>query len=262
LLLRCPDPRRPAPLPYTTLFRSTYYRPGGHDGEAFRGVHVNAFGFFDEAAKVKNAVIFSEFWRALKPGCRSRVYSVPDGDRSTEYFKLTQTARLNLPEDQDGFRLFSWQQPIEPPPFWDAKREADMVRRFSGRSTPGYQRNVLGEWGQAENPVWPFGALLPNVVDLPDYRVIKLQADAESDSLSIEVMAVTLTVQDGRKVGEYRWLQDSATGLAELLRGSDDGRRQAMAAILRPHIPAVSQGVFWAGADLGERTTPRRSSSA
>src|SRR5690606_41561870 len=83
LLLRCPDPRRPAPLPYTTLFRSTYYRPGGHDGEAFRGVHVNAFGFFDEAAKVKNAVIFSEFWRALKPGCRSRVYSVPDGDRST-----------------------------------------------------------------------------------------------------------------------------------------------------------------------------------
>lgn len=233
-----------------------YYRPGGHDGEAFRGVHVNAFGFFDEAAKVKNATIFSEFWRALKPGCRSRVYSVPDGDRSTEYFKQTQTARLNLPEGEDGFRLFRWQQPMKPPPFWDAKREADMVRRFSGRNTPGYQRNVLGEWGQAENPVWPFGALLPNVVDLPDYRVIKLQADTEADALTVEVMGVKLSTMDGRKIGEYQWLQDSAMDLSPLLRGTDADRRRAMLDILRPYIPAVTQGVFFAGGDLGERNDP------
>lgn len=243
------NPKRPS-------IARTYYRPGGHDGEAFRGVHVNAFGFFDEAAKVKNAVIFSEFWRALKPGCRSRIYSVPDGDRSTEYFKLTQTARLNLQPQEDGFRLFRWQQTMKPAPFWDAKREADMVRRFGGRNTPGYQRNVLGEWGQAENPVWPFATLLPNVVDLPDYRVFKLQADAEADTLSIEVMAVDLTVQDGRKIGQYRWLQDSTVPLSPLLRGSDDARRQAMADILRPHLPVVAHGLFWGGADLGERNDP------
>lgn len=234
----------------------TYYRPGGHDGEAFRGVHVNALGLFDEAAKVKTAVIFSEFWRALKPGCRARVYSVPDGDRGSEYFRLTQTAIPDLPVGKDGYRLFRWQQTMKPAPFWDDKREADMVRRFGGRNTPGYQRNVLGEHGQAENPVWPWGILLPNVVDLPDYRSIKLQADAEADNLNIEVRRVVLSVQDGRKVGSYEWLQDSTVALSPLLRGTDHSRRAALADILRTHIRGAGQGVFWAGADLGERNDP------
>lgn len=234
----------------------TYYRPGGHDGEAFRGVHVNAFGFFDEAAKVKNAVIFSEFWRALKPGCRSRIYSVPDGDRSTEYFRLTNAARLNLPEGADGFRLFRWQQTMKPYPFWSEQREADMVRRFGGRNTPGYQRNVLGEHGQAENPVWPWGVLLPNVVDLPGYRVIKLLADGEADSLSIEALSCTMSVNEGRKVGAYEWRQDSSMPLRPLLRAPDAERRRQLRDLLRPHVPGAAHGVFWAGGDLGERNDP------
>lgn len=234
----------------------TYYRPGGHDGEAFRGVHVNAFGLFDEGAKVKNAVIFSEFWRALKPGCRARIYSVPDGDRSTEYFRLTQAAQLNLPENKDGYRLFRWQQTMKPAPFWDDKREADMVRRFGGRNTPGYQRNVLGEHGQAENPVWPWAVLLPNVVDMPEYRIIKLQADAEADNLSIAVQSVTLGLNAGRKIGQYEWREDTTIALRPILEGTDEDRRRALRDILRPHIAGAGQGVFWAGADLGERSDP------
>ena len=234
----------------------TYYRPGGHDGEAFRGVHVNGFGLFDEAAKVKTEVIFSEFWRALKPGCRSRVYSVPDGDRSTAYFRLTQTAQLNLPPGKDGFRLFRWQQPMKPAPFWDDKREADMIRRFGGRNTPGYQRNVLGEHGQSENPVWPWAVMLPNVVDMPGYRVVKLHADAEADTLTIDVRGVKLSLNEGRKVGEYEWHQDSSMPLRDILRGDDAGRRQAFRDILRPHVPGAGQGLFWGGADLGERNDP------
>ncbi|CAN7334108.1 hypothetical protein LJR143_001698 [Pseudoxanthomonas sp. LjRoot143] len=234
----------------------TYYRPGGHDGEAFRGVHVNAFGLFDEGAKVKSKVIFSEFWRALKPGCRARVYSVPDGDRASEFFRLTQTAVPDLPVGKSGYRLFRWQQTMKPAPFWSAERDAEMVRRFGGRNTPGFQRNVLGEHGQAENPVWPWGSLMPNVVDLPDYRVIKLHADAEADTLSIEVMGVKLSVSDGRKVGTYDTLRDDAIDLAPILRGTDASRRAAMADILRPHIPFTAHGSFWAGGDLGERNDP------
>jgi hypothetical protein len=233
-----------------------YYRPGGHDGEAFRGVHVNAFGLFDEAAKVKNKVIFSEFWRALKPGCRARVYSVPDGDRGSEYFRLTQTAQEGLPPGKRGYRLFRWQQTMKPAPFWSPERDAEMVRRFGGRNTPGYQRNVLGEHGQAENPVWPWGVLLPNVVDRPDYRVVKLHADSEADRLAVEVHAVDLSMQDGRKIGSYRTLYDDAEPLRPLLRGRDDDRREAMRAILRPYIRGAAMGVFWAGADLGERNDP------
>lgn len=234
----------------------TYYRPGGHDGEAFRGVHVSAFGLFDEAAKVKNAVIFSEFWRALKPGCRARIYSVPDGDRSTEYFRLTNTAVEGLVPGKNGYRLFRWRQPDKPAPFWSSEREAEMIRRFGGRNTPGYQRNVLGEHGQAENPVWPWGVLLPNVVDLPNYRVIKLHADSEADTLSIEAMRVTLGNSDGRKVGQFDWLADEAMPLRPLLQGGDVARRAAMLAILEAHVVPSAAGVFWAGADLGERNDP------
>lgn len=234
----------------------TYYRPGGHDGEAFRGVHVSAFGLFDEAAKVKNAVIFSEFWRALKPGCRSRVYSVPDGDRSTEYFRLTQTAQLGLPVGRDGFRLFRWQQTMKPPPFWDDQREADMLRRFGGRNTPGYQRNVLGEHGQAENPVWPWAVMLPNVVDMPAYRVIKLHADGEADQLTVEAQRVELAFNEGRKVGSYAWLDDRSEPLQPLLKGDDAARRRHLAELLRSYLPAPAAGVYWAGADLGERNDP------
>lgn len=247
-----PNPLRPD----KPSIARTYYRPGGHDGEAFRGVHVNAFGLFDEAAKVKNAVIFSEFWRALKPGCRARIYSVPDGDRSTEYFRLTQSAQLNLPMAKAGYRLFRWAQTLKPSPFWDDKREADMVRRFGGRNTPGFQRNVLGEHGQSENPVWPWAVLLPNVVEMPDYRFIRLHADAEADSLNVEVMSVKLTHNDGRKVGEYVWHEDTSIALGPLLKGTDTERRNAMRDILRPFIRGAGQGVFWAGADLGERSDP------
>ncbi len=233
-----------------------YFRPGGHDGEAFRGVHVNALGLFDEGAKIKNAVIFSEFWRALKPGCRARIYSVPDGDRSTEFFRLTQAAQLGLPVGKQGYRLFRWQQTMKPSPFWDEQREADMVRRFGGRNTPGYQRNVLGEHGQSENPVWPWAVLLPNVVDMPAYRVVKLHADTEADTLSIEVLGVTLGLNEGRKIGQYEWREDTTIALRPILHGSDEDRRRALRDILRPHIAAAAQGVFWGGADLGERNDP------
>jgi hypothetical protein len=226
----------------------TYYRPGGHDGEAFRGVHVNGFGLFDEAAKAKKAVIFSEFWRALKPGCRSRVYSVPDGDRGSEYFRLTQNAIIDLPPEKPGNRLFRWQQTMKPSPFWDAKREADMLKRFGGRNTPGYQRNVLGEHGQAENPVWSWGALLPNV--------LPMHADSEADTLSIDVRRVELSHVDGRKVGSYQWLEDTSIPVSPLLKGKDADRQQILRDILRQHVTGARMGVFWTGADLGERNDP------
>lgn len=105
--------------------------------------------------------------------------------------------------------------------------------------------------------MWPWGDLLPNVVDMPHYRAIKLHADTEADTLSIEVLQVKLTMtDDGRKAGAYEWLCDSAVALRPMLRGSDDARRAALAQVLRPYMPTHKQGLFWAGADLGERNDP------
>lgn len=78
----------------------TYFRPSGYDGEAYRGVHVRTFAIKDEAAKDKNKKQWSEFWRAMKPGCIGKIYSVPDGDRSCEFYRLSQ--RALRPETQMG----------------------------------------------------------------------------------------------------------------------------------------------------------------
>lgn len=82
--------------PHHTFYFSNrfklYFRPSGFDGEAYRGVHVRTFAIKDEAAKDKNKKQWSEFWRSMKPGCIGRIYSVPDGDRSCDYYKLGQRA--------------------------------------------------------------------------------------------------------------------------------------------------------------------------
>lgn len=234
-----------------------YYRPAGHDGEAFRGVHVNAALLMDEAAKLKRAVQWSEFWRAAMPGCAKRVYSVPDGDRSTDFFRLTQQAVPALADDRPGWRLFHWPKTIMPPPFWSPERDEQFTRDFGGRQTPGYKRNVLGEWGDAENPVWSWETVLPCVQDLPDFRIVKMAADRHRGELSIEVKRVALSMEGGRKHGSDEWLVDTVTDLAPFIGRDDDmGRRDAVRALLREHLGGASRGVFWAGADLGESNDP------
>lgn len=234
-----------------------YYRPAGHDGEAFRGVHVNALVLMDEAAKLKRAVQWSEFWRSAMPGCRSRVYSVPDGDRSTDYFRLTQQAVPNLADDAPGRRLFHWPKTVMPAPYWDAQRDEKFARDFGGRQTPGYQRNVLGLWGDAENPVWSWETVLPCVHDRPAFRIVKLAADQARGLLSVEVKRVTLSIVEGRKHGTDEWLVDTTIDLAPFIgRDADAGRRDAVRALLREHLDGAARGVFWAGADLGESNDP------
>jgi hypothetical protein len=68
------------------------FRPSGFDGVAYRGVHAKTFAIKDEAVKDKNKKQWSEFWRAIKPGCTCKIYSVPDGDRSCEFYKLSERA--------------------------------------------------------------------------------------------------------------------------------------------------------------------------
>ncbi len=70
------------------------FRPSDFDGAPYRGVHATTFAIKDECAKDKNKKTWTEFWRSLKPGCRARLYSVPDGDRGTEYYRLCVTTPL------------------------------------------------------------------------------------------------------------------------------------------------------------------------
>lgn len=173
------------------------FRPTGFDGEALRGVHVKTFAIMDEAAKVKNPDIFKEFWRATKPGCAHKIYSTPDGDRSTVFFRLCQKAEgkaineenglsdnLHLRKDLD-FKKFHWSKMLMPPPFWAPERRRFYIEQYNGEDSPGYQQNVLGNWGDPENSVFPWYQFQRLLKQIPEYRCLKILVDASQGEASI-----------------------------------------------------------------------------
>lgn len=231
-----------------------YYRPLGHDGEAARGVHVNAMGLVDEAAKVKNPVCWSEFFRALKPGAVFRGYSVPDGDNTTEFYKMTQRAIPNLAPDQDGMRLFHWAKNMMPDPFWNKDRDKLFQDHFGGRDSPGYQRNVLGLHGQQKNPVWPWALLQQNIRDVPEYRTLKLIVDEATGEMQVQAYRVEVEVHENRKAPKEHTLIDRDDDLSDYR--SSETRRDAFRRLLREVFSAPANAVLWAGADLGFSKDP------
>ncbi len=227
-----------------------YFRPGSHDGEAFRGVHVNAMAMFDEFAKVKNKTIWTEFTRSLKPGCIQRIYSVPDGDNASEFYRLTQQAIPDLPAGEAGMRLFRWAKNLMPAPFWSEVRRQEFIRRYGGEDSPGYQRNVLGLHGQQENPIWPWETLEPNIQHIDEYRYVKIGINRQTGQTSLDVLRFELILaKDGRKSTQAHTLAERS------LAGTDLNGNEALK-LLRDYVDAPKNGVFWGGADLGFSNDP------
>ena len=247
-----PNPDRPS----RPGIGRAYFRPAGHDGEAFRGVHVNALGMFDEAAKIKNPVIFSEFHRALKPGCHRRFYSVPDGDNSTEFYKMTQQAIPDLPKGKQGLRLFHWAKTLMPEPFWSPQRKQHFIDMYGSEDSPGYQRNVLGLHGQQENPVWPWDTLEPNFMDVPEYRCIKLRADKSQNAMHVQAYSVDFEMNEGKKIGQHKHLADRYDELSHYTSKDMQEVRKAFYQLLREFIEPKQHGLYWFGADLGYAKDP------
>lgn len=231
-----------------------FFRPAGHDGEAFRGVHVNAGLMMDEGAKIKNKVTWSEFWRAGKPGCFRRVYSVPDGDNTTNYYQYTQQAVDDLPPGKPGWRRFYWPKTLMPAPFWSEKRDKEFQRLYGGKDSPGYQRNVLGLHGQQENPVWPWHLLESNIHDVPEYRALHINIDESKGEVDISLFAAELKQVDGRKHGEERMIFERTDDFEDYKDTST--RRDAVRTLLRECFKPFDSGVLWGGGDLGFSNDP------
>lgn len=180
------------------------FKPSGDSGNAYRGVHARTFAIKDEAAKDKNKRQWSEFWRALKPGCVAKIYSVPDGDRSSEFHKLKERAKAAGKKDTkeqeveiDGlkdaskhvknieFRLFYWKKPDMPYPYWSSERKQWFIDQYGGEDSPEYQHNVLGEDGDPENPVFPWHQFGPCIKEIPEYRGMKVLVNAAQDTAQV-----------------------------------------------------------------------------
>ena len=191
------------------------FRPAGHDGRAYRGIHVRGFLLHDEAAKVVNPRSWAEFWRAAKPGCEIRIYSVPTGDRECTFQRIADGA---FPADSivfpDGPRVlieqllkpgargipegvravtrdlggrtwvrFHWPKTIMPAPFWCDERRQEFIGFYGGPDEPGYVHNVLGLPGDPEYSVFPERLLKPALTWIPDYLSLSFRWDSRASQL-------------------------------------------------------------------------------
>lgn len=230
-----------------------YFSPGGFEGTGFRGKHVADMAIMDEAAKIKNPDIWREFWRAGKPGCIFRIYSVPDGDRETVFYRLKERARGagqdeekedDAPKDR-SFRLFNWRKTQQPDPFWNEGRRRFYIELYGGEDSPGYKRNILGEDGDPENAVFPWHQFVRCLKEIPDYRVLKLYIDEGSGTVGIFGAKYRLRQSDIGKEADEEILED---------RTIDKGRFD-LRVLLKEFFSTVP-GLTFIGGDLGFSNDP------
>lgn len=246
----------------------TYFSPAGYEGRAFRGKHIRNKAFFDEAAKAKNPDIFTEFWRALKPSATARLYSVPDGDRTSTFYRLCQIAKGEKLDDNEdsgesdkalddmgerNFRLFNWPKTLQPAPFWSPARKRWYIKLYGGEDSSGYLRNVLGKWGDPENSIFPWAEFSPCYNDIPEYRVIKFLVDKGTGTVRLTASSWSLAKTDsGKKEEEEDILDDREISLS---RFKDSESPDHFKKILR-RIFRGMPGLLYMGCDLGFSQDP------
>ena len=178
------------------------FRPSKNDGKTFRSHHPKTFAFKDEAAKDTNKLTWSEFIRAMQPGCILGAYSVPDGRRNTEFYRLAMEAFLmsqgieypsdgggwlHEPIDFEHFRRFHWPKTIMPAPFWSPKRKRVSVKLYGGEDSQGYKHNVLGESGDPASTIFPSDKFDPLVKNIPEYIFIEIMVNEKAQTAAIKV---------------------------------------------------------------------------
>src|SRR5215203_35250 len=244
------------------------FRPAGHDGRAYRGIHVRGWLLHDEAAKVVNPRSWSEFWRAAKPGCEIRIYSVPTGDRQCTFQRIADNAVPSdsiVPADTPplvveqllrpgaaatpesvrtlgrdfGNRVwvrFHWPKTIMPHPFWCEERRQEFVGFYGGPDEPGYVHNVLGLPGDPEYSLFPERLLKPALTWIPDYLSVSFRWDSRAGQL------------DGlsrRLNPSYPWGEEGEPQPTE----DDDPEEVEGAEALQPYLTVLQDGLDISGWD-------------
>lgn len=248
-----------------------HLRPGGFDGEALRGLHCAISKRADEAAKFPNPKIFDEFERAGLPGCETGIYSTPDGNRSSRFYQLCQqSVAVDLapliaaggiapPKPATDVALkFRWSKPMMPPPFWTEERRLKYIDRYGGVDSPGYQQNVLGNWGDAANSVFPWEQFEPCTKYLPAFVEAKLLWNDNERRFYVTAnrlnQAFTSAVRFGDEdAGESR--ERGPQPLLPLLDEVYDVANFDLAALLRSLFSPI-KGQLLAGIDCGSTDDP------
>ena len=241
------------------------FRPAGHDGRAYRGIHVRGWLLHDEAAKVVNPRSWAEFWRAAKPGCEIRIYSVPTGDRLCTFQRIADNAvpaESVVPADTpklvieqllrpaagatpEGTRAlardlggriwvrFHWPKTIMPAPFWSEDRRQEFIAFYGGPDEPGYVHNVLGLPGDPEYSLFPERLLKPALTWIPDYLSVTMRWDTRAGHLD----ALSRRLNPSYPWGEEPQSRPEARG-----RSEDGAQLSEAEGRVREHRPQPASG--------------------
>ena len=256
--------------PHNTITLSNDFkillRPSKHDGITYRSKHLRTFAFRDEAAKDYDKRTWTEFFRSMEPGCILGVYSVPDGVRESEFFRLGQRSKamsknVKYPSDKGGWlmpdidvshlRHFHWSKTLMPAPFWSPEREAFYVDLYNGKDSQGYKHNVLGEDGDPESTIFPTEKFEQVIKEIQEYVSIHILVSEKQNEASLDVYGIekgmkvpihsqtlSLVNFDVREIlNKYL---SSRSDIAEYFMGGDLGYSQDFAE-------------FWVKAVIGER---------
>lgn len=253
---------------------AVFFRPAGVDGSAFRSIHVKGAAYLDEAAKVKSSEAFGNFLSRAKPGCEIRIYSVPDGDRSSQFFQICNRVpevdplRPPFPpsgSSSDGpiFIKFRWSKTMQPDPYWSENRHREQVDLYGGIDTAEYQQNVLGNWGDPSSSVFPWARFKSCVLHVPEYVFASLLHDEGTGELHVTGHRLNALYQlraVGDENGEAgpgpmsRFFGDLAT-IGQFEGASLSDRVDRWEEYLRPLLPRVV-GSLACAADVGSTTDP------
>ena len=148
--------------PYLLFPQGTiiHLRSGHPTGDAFRSLHVDGI-WVDEAALLSPAA-----WKALRHCLKKgfwRVYSTPDGQRTTPYYQYTKAK---------SWTLFKWPSWIAPT--WDEQKAREMEEDCGGRNTLAWQHEVSGEHGEPTMAAFDLVAVQAAMVDVDGYTLRRL----------------------------------------------------------------------------------------
>jgi hypothetical protein len=257
-----------------------FFRPAGVDGRALRSTHCRRAIYMDEACKVKNPEIWGNFFSRAKPEAEIRVYSTPDGDRSTRYFDLAQRAPAVEPDGSNleqiaaaatvlegsdlkarRFIRFRWPKSLMPRKFYNEALLAEWEERYGGRESSEYQHNVLGNWGDPQAAVFPWAQFARCLRYIPEYACVRLSWDDAKGSGTVSAHRLRPGYQVAGPAGdEDTEALEAASPLIALAnhRHTPAEELQDVAAVetlLREFLRPVP-GALVAGIDPGTTTDP------
>jgi hypothetical protein len=213
-----------------------YFRPAGTYGEAFRSLHVERV-WVDEGAWLTEAA-----WKALrqclKAGGRLRIYSTPNGIRTSTYYRLTFSKQ---------FAVFRWPSWLNPQ--WTPEREQELLEFYGGIDTAGWQHEVAGEHGKPAYGAFNQEQFDAACQEILEYRTVRITGGDlagcrnEAELFDLLESLLDLTPQIGNFwVGADLGYTNDPTEVVVLQDSS--GERSVASLVMRIHCERVAYPIL------------------